>query len=86
VKLRAGELNGRVSRLLAYEGYGFITAEDGSEIYFHKNSVPDGGFDRLTVGTEVRYVETEGEQGPQASTVVPRGHPAPVPSGPGEVF
>lgn len=86
VKGRAGELRGRISRLLAYEGYGFITTEDGSEIYFHRNSVPDGSFDRLTVGDEVRYVETEGDEGPQASTVVPRGHPASTASGPGEVF
>jgi len=86
VKLRAGEQRGRVSRLLAYEGYGFITAEDGSEIYFHKNSVPEGGFDRLTLGAEVRYVEAEGEQGPQASTVVLRSQPAAAAPGQGEVF
>lgn len=86
VKPHIGELQGRVTRLYGYEGYGFITGADADEIYFHRNSVPDGGFDRLTVGTEVRYVETEGEQGPQASTVVPRGHPAPAAAGSGEVF
>jgi cold shock CspA family protein/ribosome-associated translation inhibitor RaiA len=82
VKRHTGELQGRVTRLFGYEGYGFITGEDGLEVYFHRNSVPDGGFDRLTPGTEVRYVETEGEQGPQASTVVPLSRPAPVVSGP----
>ena len=73
---------GRVTRLYGYEGYGFITAEDGREIYFHGNSVPDDGFDRLTIGTVVRYVEAEGEQGPQASTVIPLGRPTPTVSGP----
>ena len=86
VKVRAGEQRGRVSRLLSYEGYGFLAAEDGGEIYFHRNSVPDGGFDRLTIGTEVSYVEAEGDEGPQASTVVPRGHPASAASSAGEVF
>jgi len=71
VKRPAGEPHGRVTRLFAYEGYGFITTDDGREIYFHRNSVTDDDFDRLTVGTAVRFVETEGEQGPQASTVVP---------------
>jgi cold shock CspA family protein/ribosome-associated translation inhibitor RaiA len=70
VKSRAEELHGRISRLLAHEGFGFITADDGHELYFHRNSVPDAGFDRLGVGTEVRFVEVEGDQGPQASTVV----------------
>jgi cold shock CspA family protein len=75
-KHHAGGTVGNVSRLLAQEGYGFITGEDGGEIYFHRNSVPDGGFDRLMVGMAVRYVEADGERGPQASTVVPLGHPA----------
>ena len=85
VKPHTGELQGRVTRLFAYEGYGFISGEDG-EIYFHKNSVADGGFDRLTIGAEVRYIEVEGEKGPQASTVVLRGHPASAAPAPGEVF
>ncbi len=86
VKPHAGELQGRVTRLYGYEGYGFITAEDGGEIYFHKNSVADGGFDRLAIGAEVRYIEAEGEEGPQASSVIPRGHPASATQGRGEVF
>lgn len=83
VKIRAGEPHGRVSRLLAREGFGFITADDGHELYFHRNSVPDGGFDRLAVGTEVRLVEVEGERGPQASTVVAVGPPLPPIAGEG---
>ena len=71
VKRPAEKPHGLVTRLFAYEGYGFITTEDGREIYFHRNSVLDDGFDRLTVGTAVRYVETEGDRGPKASTVVP---------------
>jgi ribosomal subunit interface protein len=59
----------RVSRLFAAEGYGFIAAADGREIYFHKNSVLNDAFDRLQVGSEVQYVEEQGEKGPQASTV-----------------
>jgi cold shock CspA family protein len=81
VKLRAPESRGRVTRLNGHEGYGFITDEDGGEVYFHRNSVRGDGFDRLTIGTRVRFVETAGEQGPQASTVVPQGRPAPAASG-----
>ena len=59
----------RVTQLFPYEGYGFLEASDGREIYFHRNSVPWGGFGRLEVGRVVRYAEEEGQKGPQASRV-----------------
>lgn len=67
----AGE--GRVARLFREHDYGFIDTPDGREIYFHRNSVVDGSFDRLASGTPVRFVEEPGEKGPQASTVRPHG-------------
>jgi cold shock CspA family protein/ribosome-associated translation inhibitor RaiA len=67
----SGELpRGRVLRL--FSDYGFLDA-GGREIYFHRNSVVDGRFERLAVGDEVRFAEEEGEEGPQATTVVPVG-------------
>lgn len=58
-----------VVRLFREDGYGFLMTLDGREIYFHKNSVFNGGFERLEVGTGVRFEEAEGKEGPQASTV-----------------
>ena len=58
----------RVSKLFSAKGYGFIETSDGREIYFHENSVVEG-FQRLTLGTRVRFTEEEGLKGPQASTV-----------------
>lgn len=61
---------GIVDRLFPEAGYGFIrSAEDGRELYFHHNSVLHRDFDRLSVGTQVRYIEAEGDKGPRASTV-----------------
>jgi cold shock CspA family protein len=51
------------------EGYGFLTAEDGREIYFHQNSVLHRAFHRLKIGMKVIFVEEQGEKGLQASTV-----------------
>ncbi|GIW70768.1 MAG: raiA ribosome-associated inhibitor A [Planctomycetota bacterium] len=65
--------HGRVTQLFAEEGYGFITTPDGHEVYFHRNAVSNGGFDRLQLGDEVRFHEEMGEQGPQASVVHPVG-------------
>lgn len=75
VKLHAVPDHGRIARLLAERACGFIETADGAEIYFHRNSVANDGFDRLAVGDEVRFVaqDAESAQGPQASTVVPIG-------------
>jgi ribosomal subunit interface protein len=62
----------RVSKLFVDQGYGFLETTEGDEVYFHENSVLHGAFRRLQVGTEVRFVEEQGERGIQASTVVVR--------------
>lgn len=54
-----------------FPDHGFIESSDGLEIYFHANSIVDGTYDDVDVGTEVRFTvaEKEGEKGPQASSV-----------------
>jgi cold shock CspA family protein/ribosome-associated translation inhibitor RaiA len=69
VKQDVAPEHGRVAKLIAGEDYGFIETADGREIYFHRSSVLDGAFDRLKIGADVRFVEEDGEKGPQASTV-----------------
>lgn len=63
------EARALVVRMAEEDGYGFLKTPDGREIYFHRNSVADGKFGRLTVGSEVRFEEEMGEDGPQATTV-----------------
>lgn len=63
---REGSLEGKVTKLLP--DYGFIES-DSHGVYFHRNSVVGGHFDRLRIGSRVRFTEEEGEKGPQASTV-----------------
>jgi cold shock CspA family protein len=69
VKLSRHAPRGVVTRILPWEGYGFITDEDGRQIYFDRRSVRGGMFDRLDEGTDVRFAEEQGDQGPQATTV-----------------
>ena len=75
VKLHAVPEHGRIARLLPERDGGFILTSDGNEIYFHRNSVANSGFDKLAVGDEVRFVaqHSESAAGRQASTVVPLG-------------
>lgn len=60
---------GRVARLFPEAGYGFLTADDGHEVYFHRNSVLADEFDLLETGDEVKFTEEPGEKGPQASSL-----------------
>ncbi len=65
--------HGKIGRLAPTEDYGIITAADGREIYFHRNSLLNVTLEELHVGDEVRFAEESGEQGPQASSVTLEG-------------
>jgi len=62
---------GRVTRLVPKADHGFITLDDGQEVYFHRHSVEANGFDTLRIGDAVTLILSEGEEGPQASLVRP---------------
>jgi ribosomal subunit interface protein len=69
VKVHEPPPHGRVTKLFPHEGYGFLETPAGKEVYFHSHSVLEPGFAQLHIGTEVRFVEEQGDKGPQASTV-----------------
>jgi cold shock CspA family protein len=69
IKRHEGPPQGNIVRLFPEDGYGFIADDEGREIYFHRNSVLESGFDRLQPGSRVRFAEEQGNDGPQASTV-----------------
>jgi cold shock CspA family protein/ribosome-associated translation inhibitor RaiA len=69
VKEHSAPPHGRIDRLMSEDGYGFIETSDGREVYFHRNAVVNGGFDRMKEGAEVWFTEAEGDKGAQASTV-----------------
>ncbi len=71
VKFHAPPSVGLVARLNPQDGYGFLRTADGREIYFHEHSVVGGAFSQLRVGSQVRFAEEQGDEGPQASTVRP---------------
>jgi ribosomal subunit interface protein len=68
-KAHDAQPHGLVEKLFD-EGYGFIrAADDNRQVYFHRNSVLHGDFERLSVGTAVRFSPEDGDNGPQASSV-----------------
>ena len=61
---------GRVKWFNPKKGYGFITSDDGKEVFVHFSSVQGEGFKSLREGEEVEFEITEGEKGEQATNVV----------------
>ena len=73
VKSHEKQPTGTIVRLDPGGEFGFLQSSDGSEIYFHRNSVVDGEFADLAVGSRVVFVDEIGEKGAQATTVRPLG-------------
>ena len=61
---------GTVKWFNAEKGYGFITGEDGNDVFVHFSAIQGEGFKTLDEGQAVTYDLTEGARGMQASNVV----------------
>ncbi len=61
---------GTVKKLISDRGFGFITAEDGKDYFFHKDGVASSmDFDRLVGGESVTFDVESGPKGPRAVNV-----------------
>ena len=69
VKTHDGPPIGTVRQFDEAAGFGFLETPDGREVYFHRNSILDGGLRHISAGTRVTFFEEIGNKGPQASTV-----------------
>lgn len=65
----APEFVGQVAEMPPAEDFGFLLTGDGSLLYFHRNSLLAGDFDRLKRGDQVTYVQETGDTGPVAGKV-----------------
>lgn len=61
---------GTVKWFNAEKGYGFITGEDGADVFVHFSAIQGEGFKFLDEGQAVTYDLTEGARGMQAANVV----------------
>jgi CspA family cold shock protein len=62
-------LKGKIKKLIRDRGFGFITAEDGKEVFFHRTALAGGDFDSLVEGTSVVFDSESGPKGPSAVNV-----------------
>jgi ribosome-associated translation inhibitor RaiA/cold shock CspA family protein len=69
VKVHETFFAAQVSQLYPGEDHGFLLTHEGTQLYFHRNSLVQRDFDGLQVGDRVHFVETVGDTGPIASKV-----------------
>ena len=60
---------GTVKWFNAKKGYGFISDENGDDIFVHFSALNMSGFKVLEEGYKVEFEVIEGEKGPQAANV-----------------
>jgi len=52
------------------KGYGFLSQEDGDDVFVHYTSIKGDGFKTLKEGDAVEFEVQEGPKGPQAANVI----------------
>jgi CspA family cold shock protein len=61
--------NGTVKWFNESKGFGFITSEDGSDVFVHYSSISGNGFKSLVEGDSVSFETENGPKGPKAINV-----------------
>jgi ribosomal subunit interface protein len=65
----AQEFVGQIAEMTPDRDFGYLMTKEGGLLYFHRNSVLSGDFDKLRRGDDVGYVEAMGDTGPIATKV-----------------
>ncbi|MEM0202054.1 MAG: cold shock domain-containing protein [Candidatus Micrarchaeaceae archaeon] len=60
-------MKGKVKMFNSGRGFGFITGDDGKDVYVHSTAIVDGA--TLVAGDSVEYEVEAGERGPRAKNV-----------------
>jgi len=62
-------VRGRIKKIVRDRSFGFISAENGKEIFFHSSSLEGLDFSDLEEGNIVEFKKVSGRKGPQAENV-----------------
>jgi cold shock protein len=62
---------GTVKWFSSEKGYGFISQEDGPDVFVHFSAIQGTGYRNLEENMKVEFDLTQGQKGPQAANVRP---------------
>lgn len=62
-------MKGTVKWFNAKKGFGFISDEEGNDVFVHFSALQMDGFKVLDEGDEVEFEVIDGEKGPRAANV-----------------
>jgi CspA family cold shock protein len=62
-------MTGKVKWFNSEKGYGFITSDEGQDVFAHYSQIMKDGFKSLEEGERVSFEVTDGAKGPQASNI-----------------
>jgi cold shock protein len=63
-------VTGTVKWFNAAKGFGFISREDGEDVFVHYSAIQGGGFRELAEGQQVEFTVERGPKGLQAANVI----------------
>ena len=63
-------MQGKVKWFNQEKGYGFISRDDGDDVFVHFSAIQEEGFKTLAEGQDVEFEIVEGPRGPQAANVI----------------
>jgi CspA family cold shock protein len=62
-------MNGTVKWFNSDKGFGFITGDDGVDVFAHYSQINASGFKTLEEGQKVTFELAQGQKGPQAENI-----------------
>jgi CspA family cold shock protein len=62
-------LKGRIKKIVRERGFGFISAEDGKEVFFHRSGLEGIEFDDIEEGDDIEFNSERGPKGLRAVNI-----------------
>jgi len=62
-------MKGTVKWFDAKKGYGFVTGDDGKDVFIHFSAIKMDGYKKLEENQKVEFDVVDGQKGPQAANV-----------------
>lgn len=63
-------MKGKVKWFNSEKGFGFITTEEGNDVFAHFSKIQKEGFKTLEENQEVEFEVVDSEKGPQAENII----------------